>query len=71
MKLLRCCANGEAAGVIWQEASQQMLYSRGKADTSALDADTIVSADINGDAVADFQIQLNRAFKLTPTDSIL
>jgi hypothetical protein len=43
----------------------------GKADTSALDADTIVSADINGDAVADFQIQLKRAFKLNPTDSIL
>jgi Ca2+-binding RTX toxin-like protein len=33
--------------------------------------DTIVSGDINGDAVADFQIELNGAFTLTPNDFIL
>jgi serralysin len=33
--------------------------------------DTIVSGDINGDAVADFQIALNGAFTLTPNDFIL
>ena len=35
------------------------------------DANTIVSGDINGDAVADFQIELNGAFTLTPNDFIL
>jgi Ca2+-binding RTX toxin-like protein len=32
---------------------------------------TIVSGDINGDSVADFQIELNGAFTLTPNDFIL
>jgi len=43
----------------------------GELRQQAVDANTIVSGDINGDAVADFQIQLNGAFTLTPNDFIL
>jgi Ca2+-binding RTX toxin-like protein len=43
----------------------------GELHQQAVDADTIVSGDINGDAVADFQIQLNGAITLTPSDFIL
>lgn len=37
----------------------------------AFGADTIVSGDINGDAVADFQIQLDGVFALTASDFFL
>ena len=40
----------------------------GELRQQVVDADTIVSGDINGDTVADFQIQLNGAFALTPND---
>ena len=43
----------------------------GELRQQSVDANTIVSGDINGDAVADFQIQLNGAFTLTPSDFIL
>ena len=43
----------------------------GELRQQSVDANTIVSGDINGDSVADFQIQLNGAFTLTPSDFIL
>jgi len=36
-----------------------------------VNGNTIVSGDINGDAAADFQLQLNEAFTLTLNDFIL
>jgi Ca2+-binding RTX toxin-like protein len=43
----------------------------GELRQQSVDANTIVSGDINGDSVADFQIELNGAFTLTPNDFIL
>ena len=43
----------------------------GELRQQSVDANTIVSGDINGNSVADFQIELNGAFTLTPNDFIL
>ncbi|TXL71174.1 tandem-95 repeat protein [Vineibacter terrae] len=43
----------------------------GELRQQAFGADTIVSGDVNGDAVADFQIQLKGAFALTASDFFL
>jgi len=43
----------------------------GELHQQVVDGNTIVSGDVNGDARADFQIQLNGAFTLTPSDFIL
>jgi Ca2+-binding RTX toxin-like protein len=43
----------------------------GELHQQSVDGNTIVSGDINGDSVADFQIELNGAFTLTPNDFIL